>query len=120
MAVRPRGTYLGPDQYLMCRTIGHEWDLFTPIGMERPTWGIRLSLRCDRCSMERHDIVDTLGEVASRTYVQPENYSMSHIPIDDRPGRVDYRVELARRYGERGPRLSRPEPPPDQGDAGSS
>ena len=99
---------LGNPDFLLCRTLGHEWEPFTPIDMQRPRWGIRLSLLCVRCGMERHDIVDSLGQVASRSYDQPNGYSMAHLEAPDRPGKSDYRLVLARDIGTRGPTLSRP------------
>lgn len=59
--------------------------------------------------MERHDLVDTLGEVASRRYEQPTGYSLSGMDADLRPSRKDYRSAVAKEVGDRGVRLSRPE-----------
>lgn len=63
------------DQYLKCRTWGHSWDSFAPVGMAAPEYGWRESLRCTRCTMERHSIIDRKDTVATRSYYQPEGYA---------------------------------------------
>lgn len=64
-----------PDQYLKCRTWGHAWDTYAPLGMAPPEYGWRESLRCTRCTMERHSIIDRKDSVSSRSYYQPEGYA---------------------------------------------
>lgn len=77
--------------YLKCRTFGHSWEEFVPVG-KRPGIGFRFSLLCTSCGMERHDNVGTSGILISRQYVQPEGYSLEF--------RVD-RAEARRVYHER-------------------
>jgi hypothetical protein len=60
-----------------CRTYGHAWDEFNPTGMDASDYGWRLSLRCVRCTTERHDVIDTIGNLATRQYIYPEGYDTS-------------------------------------------
>jgi hypothetical protein len=84
-----------PAEYVRCRTVGHSWDDFVPVGMRRPSFGFRLSLLCTSCGMERHDLVNTRGDVLQREYRAPDDYTIR----GGAPARADYRVELARRGG---------------------
>ena len=67
-----------PINYLFCRTFGHRWDEFIPVGMRRPTWGFRISLLCTSCSAERHDNIDSLGRVGHRAYHYPDGYYLGY------------------------------------------
>lgn len=79
-------------EYEKCRTWGHAWDTFTPPGTKRPPgWGQRFSLRCERCTTERHDTIDSLGALSSRQYVYPDDYKMSK---DETPTRDQLRLDL--------------------------
>jgi len=64
--------------YLFCRTFGHNWEEFVPVGKRKPIAGFRLSLRCTSCGMERHDGIDTLGNIGTRQYVQPVGYYLGY------------------------------------------
>lgn len=64
-----------PDQFLRCRTWGHAWDDFAPVGMRPPEYGWRESLRCTRCGMERHSVIDRKDAVSTRSYYQPDGYA---------------------------------------------
>jgi len=75
---------------LMCRTVAHQWDEFTPINKRPPSFGWRMSFRCLRCGAERHDIYDSFGDVASRQYV----YGPSWVKLDKEVRRHDLRVNL--------------------------
>lgn len=67
-----------PIEYITCRTISHAWDEFHPM-MRPPEFGWRLSLRCTRCTMERHDLISRVTfELLQRYYVPPEGYSMGY------------------------------------------
>jgi len=83
----PRGDY----QQAQCRTYGHAWEEFFPADMGTPLYGWRLSLRCTRCSSERHDIIDVLGRVNGRRYIYVEGYQMAR---DERPDRDTLRREM--------------------------
>lgn len=57
-----------------CRLLGHKWQLYLP--EERTRYG--LHLRCERCSMRRHDICDARGILQTRRYLDvPEGYYMA-------------------------------------------
>jgi hypothetical protein len=76
---------------LRCRTYGHSWDEFYPPNLGTPSFGWRLSLRCARCTAERHDLIDVLGRVGQRQYVYPPNYSMLR---DETPTRDELRQRM--------------------------
>lgn len=80
-------------EYVKCRSWGHEWDDFIPIGRRR-SWGITISLRCDRCTTERHDTIDQIGNLSKRQYVYPEGYKLSAI---EKPTAEALRLEVVRR-----------------------
>lgn len=64
------------DAILRCKALGHRWADFSPVDMKRPSFGWRLSLRCERCTTERHDLLNSLGELigGGRQYVYVEGY----------------------------------------------
>lgn len=90
--VRVRGADITDEAFVRCRTYNHAWDEFTPIGLERPLYGWRLSLRCVRCATERHDTVDFHGGVMSRRYLWPDGYLTGR--GEDKPTRTEFREEL--------------------------
>jgi hypothetical protein len=85
-----RGDY----SQLQCRTYGHAWEEFFPVDMGTPMYGWRLSLRCMRCTSERHDTIDVLGRINGRRYVYVEGYQMAR---DERPDRDTLRKDLYER-----------------------
>lgn len=84
------------EAYLLCRTFGHLWDEFMPHGMRKASFGYRISLRCVRCTTERHDLIDVRGEVGQREYRYPDDYS-----LPSGVKRPELRVELVRRRKRR-------------------
>lgn len=89
-----------PTPFLKCRTFGHAWDEFVPVGKRKPEFGFRFSLLCISCGMERHDLLDVNGAVGARQYVRPEGYK-----LDFRLPRAEARVEFTsrrRRVARRG------------------
>lgn len=89
-----------PTPYLKCRTFGHIWDEFIPVGKRKPEFGFRFSLLCITCGSERHDLLDTNGAVAARQYVYPDGYYLGFRLV-----RADARViynQRKRRIGRRG------------------
>jgi hypothetical protein len=56
--------------------------------MGPPIYGWRLSLRCLRCSTERHDNIDFKGNVMGRYYRYPDGYQQKGTP------KVVFREEL--------------------------
>jgi hypothetical protein len=75
--------------YIRCRSYGHAWDEFSPIDLDPPVYGWRLSLRCVRCTMERHDNLDFKGMLMGRRYIPPDGYR-----IKNAPERFEFRAEL--------------------------
>jgi hypothetical protein len=78
--------------FLRCRTYNHAWDEFYPIDLEQPWYGWRLSLRCTRCTTERHDLIDFKGAVMGRRYIYAEGYL--NPKGDPRVERTVFREEL--------------------------
>lgn len=64
------------EAFMKCKgAYRHAWDDYHPIGMTPPSIGWRLSLRCTRCTMERHDVIHArTGQLLSREYRRPEGY----------------------------------------------
>jgi hypothetical protein len=89
--VRVRGADITDDAFIRCRSYNHSWDEFFPIDLEEPWYGWRLSLRCIRCSTERHDTIDFKGQVMSRRYIYPEGYQQKG---EDKMDRTVFREEL--------------------------
>lgn len=81
-----------PTPYLHCRTFGHPWEEFVPVGMRKPDFGFRFSLLCTSCGTERHDLLNQRGEVVQREYRYADKYQVSF-----KSSRDEYRVELNRR-----------------------
>lgn len=82
--------------YLMCRTMGHAWDVITADRMPRlggePVW-----MRCERCHTVRRDAVDTTsGRLLARQYVYDDSYrhAFDTAFADAAPTRSDYRRML--------------------------
>jgi hypothetical protein len=76
---------------LRCRTYGHAWDEFYPDNLGIPMYGWRLSLRCTRCSTERHDVINVRGEVGQRRYLYPDGYQRGR---DEQLTREQFRLHL--------------------------
>lgn len=77
--------------YIKCRTLRHAWDDFIPRDMPAPQWGHRVSLRCLRCTTERHDVIDRLGQLSQRTYIYPTDYALT---ADETPDIQQLRLML--------------------------
>ena len=93
------GDRVGIDQAMLrCRTYGHAWDEFYPDNLGTPMFGWRLSLRCARCTAERHDTIDHIGQVGSRRYIYPQDYQMTR---DETPTREEMRLSLFRDVREK-------------------
>jgi hypothetical protein len=78
-------------EYQRCRTWGHAWEEFIPRNT-RPRWGELFTLRCTRCTTERHDTINALGQLGGRRYVYPDDYRLA---ADETPTRDELRVALA-------------------------
>lgn len=81
-----------PTNFLHCRTFGHSWEEFVPVGMRKPEIGFRFSILCVSCGTERHDLMNLRGDVVQREYRYAPGYQVSFSV-----GRDEYRIELNRR-----------------------
>jgi len=92
----------------ICRLLGHAWHS-VPSDWT-PQFGEPMTLRCERCDMERRDSVQRgTGEVLSRRYTYPDGYQFTDMEEDDRPNRATFRAlwlddELAKVHDIRGKR----------------
>jgi hypothetical protein len=59
--------------------------------METPAYGWRFSLRCTRCTTERHDVIARSGHVNGRRYIYPDGYQYAK---GERPSRDELRNDL--------------------------
>jgi len=85
-------TVPGGYKYGGCRLWGHAW-MEVPSDWT-PAYGIPMTVRCERCDMERRDAVGRYtGMIESRRYVYPEGYEITTEEGYDRPARVDFRLE---------------------------
>jgi hypothetical protein len=82
--------------YVECRSWGHQWDTFRPL-RRRAAWGVLLSLRCERCGCERHDTIDSTGQVSAREYKYPDGYKLAGERQGDRLTAGELRLEVLRR-----------------------
>jgi hypothetical protein len=93
------GDRVGLDQAMLrCRVYGHSWDEYYPDDLGRPEYGWRLSLRCTRCTTERHDIIDSIGRISQRRYIYVEDYQMGR---DETPSRDEMRLAMFARIRTR-------------------
>lgn len=63
-----------PTKYLICKTFGHAWEEFIPVGKRKPSFGFRFSLLCVTCESERHDLLNQKGELLERAYGRPDEW----------------------------------------------
>lgn len=87
-----------PREYRMCRSsYRHRWDDYIPAPGEvrKPEWGKRFSMRCERCGMVKHQIIDSLGEVSSTYYKPPKGYALA---AEDVPTFQQLRLSLVSEY----------------------
>jgi hypothetical protein len=86
------GDRVGIDKAMLrCRIYGHAWDEFYPDDLGVPLYGWRLSLRCTRCTTERHDVIDHIGQVGQRRYIYAPDYQMHR---DELPTRDEMRQTM--------------------------
>jgi hypothetical protein len=83
----------------MCRTTGHQWDVFNDFFSRRPSFGYMISLRCMRCGTVRNDVVDAYGFTLGRRYRYPAGYSYDSDVDGELPSRADFKLHLARQHG---------------------
>jgi hypothetical protein len=79
------------EQYVRCRTIGHAW--FDVPSEWSSDFGMPLTVRCERCGMERRDAISqATGELVTRHYTQPPGYK--YTKDDPAPARSQFRLML--------------------------
>jgi hypothetical protein len=85
------------DRVLMARRVRKMSDMGSRVGgfhaggRRPPGWGERFSLRCVRCTTERHDVIDALGDLSQREYHYPDDYRLAK---DETPSRQAMRLDL--------------------------
>lgn len=92
----PRNKYSQMAGYLLCRTLGHSWDVIDATSNGKfggnPMW-----LRCQRCDTERHDSINpNTGDLYTRQYVYLDSYRHAFDTgfQDAAPTRTDFRRML--------------------------
>lgn len=82
--------------YIRCNAIGHSWHDYD--SNWTPEFGTPLTLRCERCGMERRDSINDYGMLLNRHYYRPPNWKY---PKHERPTKAEFRVLLlAQRIAE--------------------
>lgn len=79
MSAKPKSQLKSVEEtYVYCRTLGHSWvpGVANP-EKRRALFGTRVTFQCLRCGMQRHDLIDRLGQVAHRAYDRPEGYTLT-------------------------------------------
>lgn len=77
--------------YAQCRLLGHSWH--TVPSDWTAEYGVPMTVRCERCDMERRDQVSrATGMVEARRYVAPTGYHFQR-DFDEEvlPDRADFR-----------------------------
>jgi hypothetical protein len=96
----PGGDRTGLDQGMTrCRIYGHAWEEFYPDNLGTPLYGWRLSLRCTRCTTERHDTIDHIGQISQRRYIYADGYQTE--PGEEKPSREEMRLTMFNRIRSR-------------------
>jgi hypothetical protein len=74
--------------YTECKTFGHAWDRAPASTPSSVVFG--LVLRCTRCFTIRHDHLDDLGNVLSRSYDYAEGYAQIGVKLTKSELRLAY------------------------------
>lgn len=84
-------THIKGYHYSVCRLLGHAWH-HVPSDWT-PQFGEPMTVRCERCDMERRDTVQRgTGEVLARRYTYPIGYQFVALDSDERPSRAAFRA----------------------------
>lgn len=93
--------------YAKCRSLGHAWLPGVAASLRHNNqMGVALLLTCDRCGMQRTDIINRRGKLLWRKYDRPDDYVV-HGP--NKPTRDDWRVMLIKSM------IVQSEPPKESG-----
>lgn len=80
------------EAHARCRAFGHSWEEIP--AARKPEFGVYVWLRCTRCTMERHDIINPFnGDLLSRAYDAPDGYRLSR---DEKPNVNTLRILILR------------------------
>lgn len=79
--------------HVLCRTIGHAWEIDRT---ERHPFGRAIITACSRCHSERRVVFTPTGQVTLRGYSYADGYLIGG-PPGTRPDRAEFRQELVRR-----------------------
>lgn len=74
--------------FVHCRLLGHSWR-FVVSDWTSTLRGRAMTVRCDRCDMERRDTFSEItGQLMARHYIRPDGYKL---PKGYHPNRADWR-----------------------------
>jgi hypothetical protein len=62
-----------PNEFVDCRDMGHVWSVST---LTKNGTVLDRTLVCERCSMERSEVISQYGTILTRHYYRPENYTL--------------------------------------------
>lgn len=97
----PESVRKSPDDFLHCHLLGHNWDDHptddwhpdSETLIDRP-----LSFRCVYCGTVRREVVKRrTGELISRQYSYPDNYSVGKVDFGTRTRKETFRAEYLER-----------------------
>lgn len=75
-----------PDEFLLCRDLGHAWAPYD-VRVSRKAQEIHRILQCRTCPTQRTQILSLDGEIRRSKYDYPEGYVLSgvgHLTVADR------------------------------------
>jgi hypothetical protein len=79
------------EPFIRCRTLGHSWMDYD--SNWKPSLGTPITLRCERCGMERRDTVaQHSGDLITRHYTRPQGYLFTK--AEEVPTRSQFRLML--------------------------
>ena len=82
--------------FVECKTWGHAWEEYNPIGSTSDRPGLRMTLECVRCHTRRHDFLNPQGHVTGRQYFYAEGYRSTDA-FGQKPTRDEMRLIIIKR-----------------------